>query len=365
MGNLSFKHHPSHNLQPQSNRAIDQCGSVARTVAIMQSGISASQELQAQFNSMLENPAIFGVTITIEKESLVPVETLQSKSSSFSDNLASLQPFVKSDAALYAILRRHDSAPQFLAITYVPDEAPVRQKMLFAATRLTLVRELGTEHFRETIFATNKEELTVAGFEKHEAHTKLEAPLTEEERTLGEVKRVEQEAGSGTGQREIHLSKNLNMPVEEDALAAIKEMGENGSRSVVMLKINPETERVELVPESPSPSSITDLVKAISPSEPRFTFYRYKHTHNGAEQSPVLFFYTCPAGSTKSIKHRMMYPLMKRAVVTVAETEAGLTLEKKFEVEEPSEITEQGVTEDLHPKAAVRQGFSRPKRPGR
>jgi len=184
---------------------------------------------------MLENPAIFGVTITIEKESLVPVETLQSKSSSFSDNLASLQPFVKSDAALYAILRRHDSAPQFLAITYVPDEAPVRQKMLFAATRLTLVRELGTEHFRETIFATNKEELTVAGFEKHEAHTKLEAPLTEEERTLGEVKRVEQEAGSGTGQREIHLSKNLNMPVEEDALAAIKEMGENGSRSVVML----------------------------------------------------------------------------------------------------------------------------------
>lgn len=119
------------------------------------------------------------------------------------------------------------------------------------------------------------------------------------------------------------------------------------------------------MPESPSPSSITDLVKAISPSEPRFTFYRYKHTHNGAEQSPVLFFYTCPAGSTKSIKHRMMYPLMKRAVVTVAETEAGLTLEKKFEVEEPSEITEQGVTEDLHPKAAVRQGFSRPKRPGR
>ena len=80
----------------------------------------------------------------------------------------------------------------------------------------------------------------------------------------------------------------------------------------------------------------------------------------------MLFFYTCPSTTTnRSIKQRMMYPLMKRAVLTVAEKEAGLTLEKKFEVEDPSEITEQTVMEDLHPKATSRQGFARPKRPGR
>lgn len=61
----------------------------------------------------------------------------------------------------------------------------------------------------------------------------------------------------------------------------------------------------------------------------------------------------------------MLYPLMKRAVLTVAENEAGLKLEKKFELEEPSEIIEQDVLNDLHPQVSVRQGFSRPKRPGR
>lgn len=61
----------------------------------------------------------------------------------------------------------------------------------------------------------------------------------------------------------------------------------------------------------------------------------------------------------------MMYPLMKRAVLTVAEQEAGLTIDKRFEVEETGEVTEQLVLEDLHPKPAARQGFSRPKRPGR
>lgn len=60
-----------------------------------------------------------------------------------------------------------------------------------------------------------------------------------------------------------------------------------------------------------------------------------------------------------------MYPLMKRAVLEVAEREAGLRPERRFDVEEPSEITEETVVEDLHPKATARQAFSRPKRPGR
>lgn len=131
-------------------------------------------------------------------------------------------------------------------------------------------------------------------------------------------------------------------------------------------KINSETEAVELVAESPKPSSISELSRAISATEPRFTFYRFTHSHNGTEQSPLLFFYTCPVTpGNRAIKSRMLYPLMKRAVLAVAEKEAGLQLDKKFEVEEPSEITEQTVMDDLHPKVAAREGFSRPKRPGR
>ncbi|CAG9943996.1 unnamed protein product [Clonostachys rosea f. rosea IK726] len=332
----------------------------------MQSGILASKELQAQFSSLLSDSSTFGLLSTIEKEALVPVTTIPQKGHSFEENLTALEPHLKPNVALYIILRRYDTAPYFVAATYIPDSAPVRQKMLFASTRLTFVRELGTEHFRDTIFTTNAEELSASGFKKLEAHAKLEAPLTEEERTLGEVKRAEQAAGAGTGTREIHLSKNLNMPVAEDAIAAMKEVGTEGGRVVTMLKINPETEVVELVPESPTPSTITELTQAISSTEPRFTFFRFKHTHNGAEQTSILFFYTCPAtAGNKSIKFRMLYPLMKRAVLEVASKEAGLTLEKRFEVEEPSEITEESVLEDLHPKVATRQAFSRPKRPGR
>ncbi|RFU74981.1 ptk9 tyrosine kinase 9 [Trichoderma arundinaceum] len=342
----------------------------------MQSGIAASEELQKAFSSLLATPSDFALLVTIQRESLVPVETIAGKSSDFGQNLSVLEPFIKPDVALYVILRRYEDTPRFVAVTYVPDTANVRQKMLFAATRLTLVRELGTEHFRETPFMTMAHELTEKGFKAHDAHNALEAPLTEEEKTLGEVKRAEQEAGSGTAIREIHLSQSLKMPVNEDAIAAMKKIAEGQSTVATLLetaanrgrlqKINAATERVELAPESLNPSSIGELIKSISTVEPRFTFYRFTHTHDGTEQTPVLFFYTCPAtAGNKAIKSRMLYPLMKRAVLTIAEQEAGITLEKKFEVEDPSEITEQDVLNDLHPKPVTSSGFSRPKRPGR
>ncbi|ESA43439.1 actin depolymerizing protein [Neurospora crassa] len=336
----------------------------------MQSGISASKELVSQFNDLLGSPSTFGLLINIANEQLQPIQTLTSSpGSSFASNVDTLlTPHIKEKEALYIILRRYDSSPALVAVTYVPDTAPVRQKMLFASTRLTLVRELGSEHFRETIFATNAKELTSQGFEKHDAHTALDAPLTEEEKSLGEVKRAEQEAGAGTSKREIHLGTHMAMPMGEDALAALKGLAEEGGgEGLVMLKVNPTTETIELVPSSSSsnPSSIADLVQAISPSEPRFTFFRYTHTHNGSEESPILFFYTNPSsnGGRVAIKQRMLYPLMKRAVLEVASKE-GLNVDKKFEVEEPSEITEDGVLGELHPKAVQSRGFARPKRPG-
>ncbi|KAL2194733.1 hypothetical protein P885DRAFT_71138 [Corynascus similis CBS 632.67] len=334
----------------------------------MQSGISASQELVSQFNDLLASPSHFGLLVTIASEELRPLQLLTSSSSaSFESNVESLlQPHIKPNEALYIILRRYQSSPALVAVTYVPDTAPVRQKMLFASTRLTLVRELGTEHFRDTFFATLPEELSPAGFKKHDAHSALEAPLTEEERSLGAVRRAEQEAGMGTATREMHLSKNLATPIADDALQALKDLGAGDKRSLVMLKINPESESIELVRDESTPASISELVQTISATEPRFTFYRFSHVHNGSESSPLLFFYTCPSNfSTKAIKFRMMYPLMKRAVLSTAEQDAGLKPEKKFEVEDPSEITEQSVLDELHPKVEVKRGFNRPKRPGR
>lgn len=69
---------------------------------------------------------------------------------------------------------------------------------------------------------TTKEELTAQGFEKHDKHVGLAAPLTEEEQILGEVKRKEAEEGRGMAERKSHVSSGVSMPVSDEALKALK-----------------------------------------------------------------------------------------------------------------------------------------------
>ena len=197
----------------------------------------ASQELHTAFNTLVSSENQRGLLCTITKESLTPLTVLSPATSSFSNDLSLLAPHLQPNIALYIILRRYpspESAP-FVAVTYVPDSAPVRQKMLFASTRLTLVRELGIERFRETIFATTKEELTPQGFEKHDKHNKLEAPLTEEEQTLGDVKRKEAEEGRGMNERRSHVSSGVSMPITDEALQALRGLAGEGGSDLVQL----------------------------------------------------------------------------------------------------------------------------------
>jgi twinfilin-like protein len=113
---------------------------------------------------------------------------------------------------------------------------------------------------------------------------------------------------------------------------------------------------------STTSAPIESLSGTISANEPRYSFYRYGHTYNGASSSPILFIYTCPSGS--KIKERMLYAASSRSAQQLAE-EAGLTIEKKIEASSPEDVTQESIDEDLHPKVEVKKAFERPRRPGR
>jgi twinfilin-like protein len=61
----------------------------------------------------------------------------------------------------------------------------------------------------------------------------------------------------------------------------------------------------------------------------------------------------------------MLYAASSRSAQQLAESEAGLTIEKKIEASSPEDLTQKSIDEDLHPKVEVKATFSRPKRPGK
>ena len=90
-------------------------------------------------------------------------------------------------------------------MTYIPSNAPVRSKTLFASTRATLVKELGIEG--GTLFATETSEiLDPREWEERDRRDVAgtdEALLTREERELQGVKRAEDEERHGTKGRDL------------------------------------------------------------------------------------------------------------------------------------------------------------------
>ncbi|KAK8159162.1 twinfilin-1 [Phyllosticta citrichinensis] len=325
----------------------------------MQSGISASTELHSAFQTLVNDESSRFLLATITDESLVPLDTIASQSpSDFHADLALLAPHLKPNAALYILLRRSPS--RFVAVSYVPDAAPVRQKMLFASTRLTLVRELGSEKFEEQVFATTADELTAEGWQRHEAHVAGEQPLTQEEQDLQGIKEAEAQESGGTGARRVQTSGHLSMRVDEGVVKALEGLKDEGKdENLVQLKIDVPTETITLV-SATAGCTAAALSTSIAADEPRYSFYRHK-TDAGA--APILFIYTCPG--TSKVKERMVYAASRGFVVSLAETTAELPIAKRLEFTSPEDIGPDAIDEEFAPKEEKKTGFAKPKRPGR
>ncbi|KAF2674096.1 actin depolymerizing protein [Microthyrium microscopicum] len=326
----------------------------------MQSGISASVELHEAFKDLLATPSTRALLASINGETIVPKRTIPS-TSDFYDDLSALATHLQPNEALYILIRAPNgsSTAPLTAVTYVPDTAPVRQKTLFASTRLTLARELGTEHFSETFFTTVAEELSAAGWKRHEKHVQADVPLTEEERNLADIRDAEASEIGGTGRRGAGYGPagGKSMGSGEGVVDALKQLADGAGRFVT-LKINASEEVVLADPSNPVVEGVSaeNLASQIDASEPRYSYW----AHEGGQ---ILFFYTCPSSS--KIRERMIYASSRRSAEVLCEKEAGIALAKKMEATDPSEITEKFIAEEFAPKQEQKAAFSKPKRPGR
>jgi len=119
----------------------------------------------------------------------------------------------------------------------------VRAKTLFASTRSTLTRELGTEKFASTVFATEEEEvLGQDAWRERDGEgpnaVSREDMMGEKERELEAVRRAEAEARSGTPGRDIGIGgtfgpgsgsgMRVSMPVDEAAKTALRDLQDGG-----------------------------------------------------------------------------------------------------------------------------------------
>ncbi len=255
------------------------------------------------------------------------------------------------------------------------------------------MRELGGEKFEATLFCTDAEEVldpkaweerdgtstarTGGATEADEAERRLEL-LSVEERELEGVKRAEEEERHGTQGRQLGglgggggkepgsgrgtPSGGIRMKVGDKVKSALQDLGRGGAGMLLILGIDVQSETLQLLEsEEVRPEEVS---RRIPGDRPSYSFYR--HAQATAED-PVLFIYVCP-GSSK-VKERMLYASSRNGVLEIAKSE-GVVVGKRLEAGDPEEVGVERLAEEVGAKAVnndgqSKQGFSKPKRPGR
>lgn len=110
--------------------------------------------------------------------------------------------------------------------------------MLYASTRASLTKSLGSTHFTDSLFATTKSDLTPQSYAAHKAHTSAPQPLSAREQELADMRAAEKTSGvayEGMQARRSHTAAGAGFGWTPDAEQAIKDLGAGSSSALVVL----------------------------------------------------------------------------------------------------------------------------------
>ncbi|KAF7322613.1 Protein tyrosine kinase [Mycena chlorophos] len=313
------------------------------------SGIEVTDQLRDAFSAAVESKQTRFIKVSIEKESLVHSASIPIGGSLLEDlQLLASDEILEENTPAYLLTKLDDSA-EWLVIYYVPDTAKVREKMLYASSRASLLKSLGSSTFSDSIFATSKADLTPDAYAAHRKHVLAPKPLSSAEQEMADIRAAERLAGGlsayqGSRARTTHIGQTVGMGWTEDVQEAVKALGDGDESVLVVSTIDMSSETVVL--QSSSPVSADALGAALPPDTACYAFFAWKHSPS---QREIIFIYSCPSGSP--VKQRMVYATGFNGVYMTAKTllEGASTPlhSRKIETSNPGEINEAFLRSEL------------------
>ena len=315
------------------------------------SAIPVAPALDALWKQAQSINTIRAIIVKIDNESFVPVADTRS-SVSVKRDFEALTGLAQPPCYILFRLSGKDS---WLLVSYVPDTASVNDRMLYASSKATLSRLLGSHYFTNEMQVSSAADLDFSNYEASVVPSTSPKPYSAHEIAHQEILREEErerdfraglrtQPGSpgpkkGSGIGGYHT---VTIPLSPAAKAALS------SSSFVELAITEDATLVNVV----SQSHVSDLAGAkahIHPSEPRF--YLLKTAGKN------VFIYHCPDASPA--KYRMVYSTAKPSIKSQIEATPGLSNLKTLEIRGVEDLTSDALTVSH----SASYGYTRPSTP--
>lgn len=322
-----------------------------------QSGITISSQLNDAYKNLSTNSALI-IKISSDSTELIPdqIITGSDNTTSTTKDITILEPMFEK---LINQISQEFPHPSYIVISYnsnqyfisfIPDIAPIKQKMLYASTKNSLITSLGGNKLIKKFAWTELDELTLNYFIKSidddqgsnikkEEEEELNSLLTEDEITLQKLNNLS--LYSTTNHHHHHgFKKKLPSMTNDDGSTT----GSGNADQDILYKFTPElTEQLQSIIENSSPESSNDndnkkslisfnidttkellTLKSIDTQIEINQLIDTLNNHTSSRISPqyilynyqigkLAFIYSCPSGS--SVKDRMIYASFKNSLI--------------------------------------------------
>jgi len=348
------------------------------------SGITVTPDLATLFANANTTEDFRFIKVSIRNETLVHDLTVP-VGGQFEDDLNQIQILGVLEDAVPAYILAKLAPSDWILVCYVPDSATVRDKMVYASTRGSLTKSLGSTLFTDTIFASSRADLTPEAYIAHKRHLTAPKPLSSREQDIADIRSAEY---NGSRTRANHVGTGVELQWTQEVEEAIKHLTAGERCAVVVVTIDGKSEK--LILQSTSETTIDQLGASLPPSEPCYAFLAWPHTHAIAPRREIIFIYSCPAKAP--VKFRMVYSSGVSSVFLTAKSilfASSSTVDihfasRKIETSDPAEINEGFLIAELglekfsklsksqddvgqatHMKTDDQKLFARPRGPGR
>ena len=315
-----------------------------------QSGISASEELINSFKEYVdENHSILLATIRDEK---VNISDIIKGSSSLKDDFEELKSLVTDSDPKYIIVKHDYNEKLYTFISFVPDYAAVKDKMLYASSKNTLIRSLGSEFFTNLLFWNSVDEVEYDNWKHSVKDDTTSNSLSTKEKELQDIKDLEFQTIVNTSTKKQLVDHKNDFSFKFNSNTQLNP--ENNELYTLVIDIPKEE---IFLSNTTKISDAKDLLTKISSESPQFSIVKLNNK--------IYFIYTCPSGS--KVKERMIYASNKQGVINHFKESFPIT--KALEVGDAIELElsefDNEETETADDSTTSKPKFNRPTRPGR
>eukprot|EP00823_Brevimastigomonas_motovehiculus_P003097 TRINITY_DN1844_c0_g3_i1.p1 TRINITY_DN1844_c0_g3~~TRINITY_DN1844_c0_g3_i1.p1 ORF type:complete len:363 (-),score=97.79 TRINITY_DN1844_c0_g3_i1:238-1326(-) len=319
-----------------------------------QSGIRVGDDLKKEFVACEKDESTVFIQIKIVNDKFTKVAT-GSRTSEMKSDFEAVQKVLKTSEATYVAMRAPKKPGMWLLVYYVPDDAIVRDKMLYASSSSSLKEGLGGAKFVTDYSISTPSECTLGCYENSTKEIKKSDLMTAEEQV-----KQDEIISSELAKTSVKTSAmaDLQTEVADEVKKALKSV-KDGEINTVFLNIDSKTEKIKV--ESSGKLSLEEVAKKMPDKEPRFAVHVFPHEHSSKQAIANMFIYCCP--DLCPPRQKMTYSTFKKNAVKLCET-SGLDV-KCYECGNGSEINASNLLYILYPHVEEKKLISKPKTQGK